>query len=146
MMDELDRAATSAAQADGPGGVAGPWVPAIEILEQNGNYVVRTELAGMKPEDVKVEVRDGVLVIQGERKFEEKQESGDVRRTERHYGQFLRTIPLPEGASVDRASAKYENGVLEFSVPAAPQKVNSRTIPIQGVSGGTAAEAPKQAS
>jgi HSP20 family protein len=113
------------------------WSPAIEVSLRNGKYNVHAELPGLEPKDVKVEVENDALVIQGERRseYEEKNErSGGVQRTERQYGLFYRSIPLPEGAKVEQAQAKFHNGVLEVTIPVPEQQSNRRTIPIEGES------------
>ena len=66
------------------------WSPAIEVAERDGKCVIHAELPGVKPDDVKVELLDDSLIIQGERKFEHQENQGGVQRTERHYGQFYR--------------------------------------------------------
>jgi HSP20 family protein len=108
------------------------WSPTIEVAERDGKYNVRAELPGLSPDDVKVEVADDELVIQGERKVEHEETDGGVRRTERQYGLFYRSIPLPEGADVEHANAKFQNGMLEVTVPIPQQKENHRPIPIEG--------------
>ena len=130
MSEELDRAS---------------WSPTIEVREQNGNYVVRADLPGLKPEDVKVEATDAGLAIEGERKFEGEQDRGGVHRSEIQYGYFARVIPLPDGASVDKASAKFENGVLEVTIPVAQHQSNKRQIPVQGSSANTGGGSPSAA-
>ena len=107
------------------------WSPVVEVTEREGNYVVRAELPGLKPENVKAEVIDGALVLEGERKFEHDEDQSGVHRTERRYGRFYRRIPLPEGANVEQTRAKFENGVLEIAVPVQNQQNNRREIPIQ---------------
>ena len=84
------------------------WSPAIEISQHNGDYKIRAELPGLKPEDVKVEVNGDALVLEGDRKFEHEDKKDGVYRSERQYGHFYRSIPLPEGADVDKAHAKFE--------------------------------------
>jgi len=111
---------------------AGGWAPAIEVTEHDGDYSVRAELPGLSPDDVKVEVANDALVIQGERKFEHQEKEGGVQRTERQYGLFYRRVPLPEGADIDHANAKFQNGMLEVTVPVPQQKEQRRSIPIQG--------------
>jgi len=108
------------------------WSPAIEVTEQSGKYNVRVELPGLSPNDVKVEVANDALVIQGERKAEHEEKEGGVHRTERRYGFFYRSIPLPEGADVEHANAKFQNGLLEVTVPVPQQKEQRRSIPIEG--------------
>jgi HSP20 family protein len=129
------------------GGARGSmWSPAIEVAELEGNYVVHAELPGLKPEDVKVELTDDALVIHGERKSEHEENKGGVHRSERRYGQFYRTVPLPEGVNAEQIRAKFENGVLEVTVPIPQQQSTRREIPINtgsqsaasGTPGGTA--------
>jgi HSP20 family protein len=104
------------------------WAPAIEVKEQDGKLEVVAELPGIKENDVKVEVTDEGLVIQGERKQEHEEKREGYYRSERSYGQFYRLIPLPEGATVDQARAEFHNGELRVSIPVPQQK--TRQIPI----------------
>lgn len=117
------------------------WSPAIEVAERDGKYVIHAELPGLKPEDVKVELLDDSLIIQGERKFEHQENQGGVQRSERRYGQFYRAIPLPEGVSPEQVNARFENGMLEVTAPIANRSANRRQIPIQG-SAGSSSNAP----
>ena len=64
-----------------------------------------------------VSVDDGVLTISGEREQEQREDGDGFVRTERVYGQFFRSIPLPEGANTERVEAQLRNGVLEVTVP-----------------------------
>lgn len=107
------------------------WMPTTEISYQDGNLVVSADLPGLNEKDVKVEINDDFLVIQGERKVEEQEGDGGVRRTERRYGEFYRAIALPEGADTENARAEFQNGVLRVSIPVAQPQSNRREIPIQ---------------
>src|SRR5579885_1340577 len=107
------------------------WSPAIEVTEANGQLKVHADLPGLKPEDVRVEVQDDQLIIQGERKHEHEEKKKGLYRSERHYGQFYRAIPLPEGAATEQAKAQFANGVLEISMPVPEQTSNRRQIPIE---------------
>jgi HSP20 family protein len=118
------------------------WSPAIEVSQSDGKYGVRAELPGLAPSDVKVEVAKDTLLLQGERKLEHEEKDGGVRRTERQYGFFYRSIPLPENADVERASAELHDGILEVTIPVPQQKEERRAIPIETKS----AEAQKQAA
>jgi HSP20 family protein len=111
------------------------WTPTVEVNERDGKYVVHAELPGVKPDDVKLEITDDAVVLQGERQCEREENKGGVHVTERRYGNFYRAIPLPEGAKIDEARAKFENGVLEVEVPVAEQRSNRRQIPIEGSKG-----------
>jgi HSP20 family protein len=107
------------------------WNPAIEVAKRDGQLFVHAELPGLKPEEVKVEVTDNALVIEGERRYEHEDKQGGVYRSERHYGKFYRQIPLPEGTSADQAKAQFRDGVLEVSMPVAEQKSNRRSIKVE---------------
>jgi HSP20 family protein len=96
---------------------AARWSPPIEVLEREGNLVVRADLPGVKREDVEVNVDDDVLTIRGERRQEHRETEGGYRRTERSYGTFFRQIPLPDGVDPDQVKAAYNDGVLEVVVP-----------------------------
>ncbi len=132
MSEEMDRMLARSAGATEEERIA--WAPVVEVAETQGDFIVRAELPGVKPEDVKLEVTGESIVLQGERKFEqEKQGEGGIHLTERRYGRFYRSIPLPEGANVDQAKAKFDNGVLEIRVPL-EKKAQRREIPIEGSS------------
>ena len=107
------------------------WVPAAEIAYRDGNLIVSAELPGLTERDVKVEVNDDFLTIQGERKVEQEETEGGIRRTERRYGQFYRAIALPEGADTEHARAEFQNGVLHVTIPVPQAQSNLRQIPIQ---------------
>ncbi len=106
------------------------WAPPIEVRQEGGNLTVCAELPGLNKDDVKVEVTDEGLVIQGERKREQEQREGGVYRSERSYGRFYRLIPLPEQANLEQAHAKFNNGVLEVTVPVPEAQQKRREIPI----------------
>lgn len=107
------------------------WAPTTEIAYRDGNLVVSAELPGLTDKDVKVEINDDFLTIQGERKLEQEQTEGGVRRTERKYGEFYRAIALPEGADTEHAKAEFKDGVLHISIPVPQAQSNVRQIPIQ---------------
>ena len=94
------------------------WTPNIEVFERKGEFVVRADLPGMTKDNVKVELSDGELMIQGERKEEKEQKEKGYYASERSYGAFYRAIPLPKGAKADEARASFKDGVLEIAMPA----------------------------
>lgn len=107
------------------------WMPAIEVLEKDKALVVRAELPGMNRDDIKIDVTDRVLTLQGERKQEHEEKRDDYVVTERSYGSFYREIALPEGAKADEAAATFKNGLLEIRVPVAEKKLPGvRRLPI----------------
>jgi HSP20 family protein len=106
------------------------WSPQVEIFERDGKLVVRADLPGLKKEDFKVEVVNDTLIIQGKREQAQEEERDGFYRSERSYGTFQRAIPLPEGANIEQASAKFQDGVLEITMPA-PQRVQQQGRQIQ---------------
>lgn len=108
------------------------WVPAVEVFEKDKKLFVRAELPGLKKEEVKIELLNDVLTIEGERKEEKELREKGYVRTERLYGKFLRQIALPEGVKVDLAKAVFKDGVLEIEVPVEIAKpVAARRLPIE---------------
>ena len=108
------------------------WSPQIEVHEEGNQLRVAVDLPGVSKENVKIDVHEGMLTIQGERR-EERTEGGEqqgFRRSERHYGSFYRGIPLPEGADSEKAEARMRDGVLEITVPIAAKQ--TRRLEIQG--------------
>jgi HSP20 family protein len=103
---------------------AGAWSPQIEVSQRGNELIVRAELAGLKKDDVHVDIKDDVLTIQGERKQEHEEEREGVYRSERQYGSFYRVVPLPEGTIADSAKATFKNGVLEITLQAPPREVS----------------------
>jgi len=94
------------------------WTPDIEVFDRKGEFVVRADLPGMTKDNVQVEVTEGNLVIQGERKEEKEQKDKGYYACERTYGAFYRAVPLPEGVKADEAKATFKDGVLEVTMPA----------------------------
>jgi HSP20 family protein len=94
----------------------GTWMPQIEVQQKGNELLVRADIPGVKREDVTVEVDDGVLTISGERRQDDVEEREGLFRSERRYGSFYRSIPLPEGVNDDNVSATFDDGVLEVRV------------------------------
>jgi HSP20 family protein len=93
------------------------WMPQIEVLHKNGNFMIRADLPGLTKDDVKIEVTNDMLTLSGERKTEKEEKREGFYRTERLYGTFFRQIPLPEGTKTENATATFTNGVLEITIP-----------------------------
>src|SRR3974390_939836 len=104
------------------------WAPVLDVYEDKDNFVVQTELPGMKREGIDVSLQENLLVISGERKPEEKRSDGEIRRQERFYGKFQRTLTLPAPVAADKVKAQYKDGVLTVTVPKAkeakPKKID----------------------
>jgi HSP20 family protein len=93
------------------------WAPAVDISEDDKEYLVKAELPDLKKEEVKVTVENGQLSISGERKQEKEEQGKKFHRIERSYGSFLRSFTLPEGVSGDKVTAEFKNGLLEIHLP-----------------------------
>jgi len=119
----------------GTGGQGLDWAPAIEVKQSDGKYKICAELPGVKADDVKLEITDEAVMLQGERRTEKQEDREGVHVSERKYGHFFRSIPLPEGAKTADAKAKFENGILEVEVPVDESKTQRRQIPIQSAPG-----------
>ena len=107
------------------------WSPQIEVFEQKGQFIVRADLPGLNKEDVKIDITDDALTIQGERRQEHEESREGYYRSERGYGSFYRSIPLPEGVKADEAKANFRDGVLEITMPAPQREQRRRQIEIK---------------
>lgn len=101
----------------GENGGAMEWAPAADISETEKEYVVKAELPGVKREDVKVTLEDGVLTIQGERRQEQEEKGEKTHRTERFYGSFSRSFTLPDNTDAGSIRAESKDGVLQVHIP-----------------------------
>ncbi len=102
------------------------WSPPVEVFEKENEFVIRAELPGMKKEEIDISITGDTLTIKGERKMEEEVKEENYYLCERCYGAFERSITLPTEIDIDRATASYENGVLEIRLPKAPKVVPKR--------------------
>jgi HSP20 family protein len=105
------------------------WAPAIDVFEKEDKFVVKAELPGMKEEDIDISVVGDTLTIKGERKAETEVKDEDYYCCERSYGSFSRSIGLPSTVDAKKIEANFEDGVLEVSLPKAPE-VKPKKIPV----------------
>lgn len=107
------------------------FMPASDIVETDKGYHVEVEIPGMSPKDVEIELRDNVLIIQGEKKTETEKNVKGVLRKERSYGSFYRSLPFSQEVDLEKVSAKMKDGVLTVELKKNPdQAKKSRQIPI----------------
>jgi len=121
-------------------GNGGGWMPQIEVHEREGKLHVCADLPGMRKDDIEVDLADGQLTIQGERRHESEahdEHRQGFYRSERSYGSFFRSIPLPEGVKPESAQATFRDGVLDisFDVPDERQQ-RARRLEIRDEAGG----------
>ena len=114
-------------------GREGTFAPRVEAFQKGDRFIVRADLPGMNKDDVQVEITEDALTIHGERRSESKEDREGYYRNECEYGEFYRTIPLPEGVISESAQASFKNGVLEVSLQAPPAEANrGRRIEVKG--------------
>lgn len=129
--DEMNRVFSMAAGQDDVTANSGDWVPAVDISEDEKAYTIRADVPGVKPEDVDVELENGVLTLKGEREESKEEEREGYKRIERVSGKFYRRFTLPETVNADEISAKTEHGVLEIVIPKQP-KPEPKRIKVNG--------------
>jgi HSP20 family protein len=93
------------------------WAPAVDITEDDKEYLVKAELPDLKKEEVKVTVENGELTISGERKLEKEEKNKKYHRIERSYGSFVRSFTLPEAVNGDKVNAEFKDGLLTVHLP-----------------------------
>ena len=93
------------------------WAPAVDIQETEKEYLIKADLPEMKKEEVKVELREGVLTIEGERKLEKEEKDKKFHKIEREYGKFVRRFALPTEIDATKVQAEFKDGVLNVHLP-----------------------------
>jgi HSP20 family protein len=109
-----------------PWGKERGWVPAIDMVDRKDEIVLRADLPGLEEKEIEVTVQDGSVTIRGERKEETEEKKEDYCYSERRYGLFSRTLPLPAGVEADKVKATFKKGVLEVHLPKAKEMKGKR--------------------
>lgn len=122
---EMDRLFDDAFRSFGFGfepaaSAASIWAPNIDLRETDNGIEIAAELPGVDPKDVELSIADGVLTIRGEKKIDRKDEREGWHVMERSHGTFVRSIALPMEVDESKANAEFRNGVLQVTLPAAP--------------------------
>ena len=92
------------------------WAPSVDISETDSEYLIKGEIPGVKKEDVKVSIQDGMLTIQGERKQEKEEKGKKFHRIERSYGSFVRSFRVPDDADENSVKAEFKDGMLNVTL------------------------------
>jgi HSP20 family protein len=104
------------------------WMPSVDISETDTAYLIKGEIPGVKKEDVKVTIQDGMLTIQGERKQEKEEKGKKFHRVECSYGSFVRSFRVPDDADEAAVKAEFKDGMLNVTLPksekAKPKSIN----------------------
>lgn len=134
LFDEMFGGGLSSRRSGGQqrGQGAAEWAPAIDVVQQDDDLVVRAELPGARPEDVEVTVHQGVLTISGKREEQREEERGEYLVRERRSGSFRRSLQLPGGIDENSIRARFDNGVLEVSIEGAAAAQGPKRIRLEG--------------
>ncbi len=112
-----------------PSDGAAAWLPPLDVIESEKDFVVRVELPGIDPKDVELTVKGNVLTLSGEKKARAEEKNSGYTRMECAYGAFQRDVTLPEGVDPDRVKAEGEHGVLEIRIPK-PESAAAKRIQV----------------
>ena len=93
------------------------WSPRVDILEKENEFLLRSELPGMKKDDIKITMLDNILTIKGEKSGEVKEENKNFHLCERHYGKFTRSFRLPNPIEAKKIEASMKEGILTITLP-----------------------------
>lgn len=110
------------------------WMPAIDVERDNGNLVVRADVPGIKPDEVKIEVQDDILTVSGSHKESKETKDKHYLRRERRYGSFSRSMALPAGVDPKKIKAKTHDGIVEVMIPL-PKEAKKETVTITPTEG-----------
>ncbi|MCL4875766.1 MAG: Hsp20/alpha crystallin family protein [Anaerolineae bacterium] len=115
------------------GGAVRPFVarPALDVIEHDDRIVARLDLPGVAPENVNIEIKEGVLTISTEVSSDETHEQANYTYRERYQGSYQRQLRLSESIDTERVEAAFENGVLSLTLPKKPEAQPIR-IPVKG--------------
>ena len=106
------------------------FVPKVDIIENEKNFVVQIAVPGMKKEDFTIELKDNLLTISGERKFTDEKKDKNFHSIETQYGSFSRSFSMPENVDASKINAKYNDGILELTIPKDEKKALKSTIKV----------------
>jgi len=95
----------------------GEWWPKLDLSETKEAYVAKLEVPGVEPKEMNVSIREGLLMITGEKTREDEEKDEKYHRVERAWGTFARTIPLPGLVDTEKTTAAFKEGVLTVTLP-----------------------------
>jgi HSP20 family protein len=107
----------------------GTWYPVVDLFEKDDSFVFKAELPGLKKEDISIDLKDRVLTLKGERRYENEVKEENYFRRERSYGKFQRAFRLPAEIDPDKIKAEFKDGLLEIEVPK-PEEHKPKAITI----------------
>lgn len=110
----------------------GGWAPRVDVSENDAAFMIKAEIPGIKKDDVKVSLDNGVLTIEGERRQEREQKGWRFHRMERSYGHFMRSFSLPGNVDESHLKASFHDGLLEVDIPKLEQaRSHAVQVPVE---------------
>ncbi len=107
------------------------FTPSVNTREGEFAYHIDVDLPGVKKEDIKIDVKDGLLTISGERKLKNEIKEEDYYKVETSFGKFSRSFTLPDDADIENIEASSQDGVLEVVIPKLKKEENVKTIEVK---------------
>jgi HSP20 family protein len=139
IQNEMNRLFNTFFEANPGNGGAGSalrrWIPPMDLVETEDDFVLRADLPGLSEGDVNIELEDNILTVSGERKAEHEERKEGYYRVERASGSFSRSLTLPEGVNPEAVRASFDRGVLEVRIPK-PEQRKPRKVAISVGEGG----------
>jgi len=106
------------------------FVPKVDIVENPDSFEIHLAVPGLNKEDFKIELNDNYLTVSGERKFVTEKKERTYHTIETQYGSFNRSFSLPDNVDATKINAKYNNGILELTIPKDEKKLLKQTIKV----------------
>ena len=110
------------------------WTPAIDVVHDKGNLILRADVPGIKPDEVKIEVQDDIITVSGQHEESKEEKDKNFLRRERRYGSFRRSMALPAGVDAKKIKAKTRDGVVEVTIPL-PKEAKKESVTITPTAG-----------
>jgi HSP20 family protein len=108
----------------------GEWNPSMDLSETKDMLEARIEVPGIEPNDIHVNLENGILTVKGEKTKETEKEDERFYRMERSYGSFMRSLRLPVAVDASKVNATFKNGLLTVTMPKAPE-ARGTEIPVK---------------
>ncbi len=102
--------------------VMGMWNPAVDLYEKDDHYMIKAELPGVDKNNVKIDLKDRLLTLSGERTYDNEVNEENYHRREMSYGKFQRAFTLPADVDSDKIKAEFKDGVLQIEIPKPAEK------------------------
>jgi HSP20 family protein len=110
------------------------WAPAVDVVREKDSLLIRADVPGIKPDEVKIEVEDDILTVSGKHEETKEEKDKSFLRRERRFGSFSRSMALPAGVDPKKIRATTRDGVVEVTVPL-PKEPEKKKVEITPTAG-----------